>query len=1713
MKNKFLPSLKKKIFSTDVFFTGRLLNAMKFNPIDISKKILLFTVFILGLLSNYTVNGQSANLDQIRNGSGTSPDNPPDYQNGNAGASNAHYAEGWSIAYRMQLDGFTAGATGNVLVIEWDTYKGGKHALDYITHYQNLDNPSGSHQNTFGHTQETVDPLEGLTASDYTSSSTFLIPAPAAPTATFFNSFTGSKLLTIYNGTITGFQYLVQDSPDGDRLVTRAAITFNLAAGKTKALIAWGGHIASEQDWGVGEGATGISGSPYHTRLISLNGAGGNQDRSLQAAAVVIPPTCSVTPSSATVCEGGTATFTASGSGGSGGAPYTFAWTGPNGYTATTAAITVGVEGTYTVIVRDKNGVGSSNNCSAQLVVNDIDPGTIAGGGTLCAPFNPAAFTSTTPGSGDGTITYQWQSNTTGCGAAFTNIVGATSETYDAPAVAVTTYFRRVATSTLNGVPCSDNSNCLTVTPNAIVPGVIAGSQTLCTPFNPAAFTSTTPGSGGGTITYQWQSNTTGCGAAFTDIVGATSETYDAPAVAVTTYFRRVATSTLNGIPCSDNSNCLTVTPNAIVPGVIAGSQTLCTPFNPAAFTSTTSGSGGGTITYQWQSNTTGCGAAFTDIVGATSETYDAPAVAVTTYFRRVATSTLNGVPCSDNSNCLTVTPNAIVPGVIAGSQTLCTPFNPAAFTSTTPGSGGGTITYQWQSNTTGCGAAFTDIVGATSETYDAPAVAVTTYFRRVATSTLNGIPCSDNSNCLTVTPNAIVPGVIAGSQTLCTPFNPAAFTSTTSGSGGGTITYQWQSNTTGCGAAFTDIVGATSETYDAPAVAVTTYFRRVATSTLNGVPCSDNSNCLTVTPNAIVPGVIAGSQTLCTPADPAAFTRTTPVSSGGAITLQVQSNPTGCGAAFTDIVGATSETYDAPTVSGATYFRRVATSTLNGVPCSANSNCLTITPEDIHPGEIAGSQTLCTPFNPAAFTSVTPGSDGGVITYQWQSNTTGCGAAFIDISGATSETYDAPAVAVTTYFRRVATSTLNGVPCSDNSNCLTVTPNAIVPGVITGNQAGCSPFDPAAFTSTTPGSGGGVITYQWQSNTTGCGAAFTDIVGATSETYDAPAVAVTTYFRRVAISTLGGVPCSNNSNCLTVTTISSVPIVLDCPEDITPAYCGLTVAQADAQIAIDFGLWLDSFGYTGGINPSLTITPANPQPPSFAVGGFIDVTWTVEGDCERDSCTRRFTVDNACNIVCAPVPTNVLCNGASTGTITVYGALNPNIPVFGGTPPYSFRLYNSSNVLIAGPQASNVFSGLAADNYRQEVGDALTNLTVVNPGPPIVYANDNRCVSNNVLITEPTTALDLLALDHTDVTCDGPNTGTITATITGGTAPYKVAIDSTDPNDRVDVTDVTPPITYTFTGVLAGPHTVTAYDANYVQSPLAGCTDDEPVTVEPPVCGGHIFPTQTACCHYISGTATDLLSVCTTTKETLVTNAIPGVFFYYSYIVAPSANFTIEVKQTNDGDLNKLFKVQNLRQVRLFTDKCENKSFTASIVNDGANAKYVITGATPGATYVVSVKYDVKSLLGANYLVYPGSDLNSTYTFGSYVNGTLDPLSVGDIDAQSGCHDDTPLPGACPGTSTATGDVSTSVAIFTAYPVPFKEYINIRYEFNYQSKARIEIFDAKGMFVMAYDDADAYFNKEVRLNTTFNQGEGQLFFVKVITDREVSTQKVVSKN
>src|SRR5204863_8829698 len=103
-------------------------------------------------------------------------------------------------------------------------------------------------------------------------------------------------------------------------------------------------------------------------------------------------------------------------------------------------------------------------SANATLFVNQVTGGTVGSDQTICSGGDPAAFTESVASTGSGALTYQWQSSTTSCASGFGNIGGATSTTYDAPSgLLLTTYYRRVTTSTLNTIACTANSNCITV--------------------------------------------------------------------------------------------------------------------------------------------------------------------------------------------------------------------------------------------------------------------------------------------------------------------------------------------------------------------------------------------------------------------------------------------------------------------------------------------------------------------------------------------------------------------------------------------------------------------------------------------------------------------------------------------------------------------------------------------------------------------------------------------------------------------------------------------------------------------------------------------------------------------------------------------------------------------------------------------------------------------------------------------------------------------------------------------------------------------------------------------------------------------------------------------------------------------------------------------------------------------------------------------------
>ena len=224
------------------------------------------------------------NLDQCANGAVGGvpvPCTGVAWQNGNLNHNQAHYLEGESVPYRLVFSGMVIGST-NTVTIEWDTTVNntGNHAIDYLT--------------TFDASETGANPCSGVPGCNLAVMDT--LPIPVDPNVTAGNDGIPGNgddivqtpgVLTLYDGQLLNVSaYTVTGDFNGSSQ-TKMTITFR--ANSTAPVLAWGGHISTRLDWGVNHSSIAIDGSPYHMRLLDINGSGGNQDRSLSASAVIFP--------------------------------------------------------------------------------------------------------------------------------------------------------------------------------------------------------------------------------------------------------------------------------------------------------------------------------------------------------------------------------------------------------------------------------------------------------------------------------------------------------------------------------------------------------------------------------------------------------------------------------------------------------------------------------------------------------------------------------------------------------------------------------------------------------------------------------------------------------------------------------------------------------------------------------------------------------------------------------------------------------------------------------------------------------------------------------------------------------------------------------------------------------------------------------------------------------------------------------------------------------------------------------------------------------------------------------------------------------------------------------------------------------------------------------------------------------------------------------
>ena len=1061
---------------------------------------------------------------------------------------------------------------------------------------------------------------------------------------------------------------------------------------------------------------------------------------------------------------------------------------------------------------REVTSTLSGKACTAttnivRITVNNFVAGSIDSDQTICDGATPVAFTSMTP-TGDGIISYKWQISSDGI--AFSDIAGATSETYAPASLATDTWYRRTVTSTLGSNTCSLETNIVRVTVINFTVGAIGTDQTICDATAPASFTSVAP-TGDGVFTYQWQNSPDGI--TFADISGAVSATYSAGALTADTWYQRVVTSTLNSTACTKITNIVKVTVNNFVAGSIGIDQTICEGDVPAAFTSVMP-TGDGSISYQWQHSSDGV--SFNSIAGATAETYASAALVSDTWFRRQVTSSLNSISCVLYTNAVKVTVNNFVPGTIGTAQTICDGDTPAALTSVAP-SGDGTFTYQWESSLDGT--TFAIIAGATLATYTPAALNADTWYKIQVTSTLGLNTCTEETNAVKITVVNFVPGSIGSDQTICENTAPSALTSVTP-SGDGSFSYRWFNSPDGI--SFNLIAGATSETYSPGSLAADTWYRREVTSTLSGKACTATTNIVSITVNNFVAGSIGTDQTICDGAIPVALTSVIPTGDG---TFSYQWLISSDGVAFSSISGATSETFTPAALNADTWYKRQVTSTLGSNTCMKETIAVRITVINFNAGTIGSDQTICDGTTPATFTGTAPSGDG-TFTYLWENSTDGI--TYASISGATSATYSAGALNVDTWFRRTVTATLNLTSCVLQSPAIKVTVNNFVPGSIAIDQTICSGLTPAALISVMP-TGDGTFTYQWQSSLDG--ASFSNMTGATSETFTPPALTADTWYRRSVISTLSGVTCTLVTNVVRVTVNNLTPGTIGtaqtvCDGDIPAAFTSVA-ATADGTIAYQWLSSADNIAFA----PIAGATLATYAPAAITADTWYkrSVTSTLNGvPCTDESNVIKVTVNNF-------IPGSIgsdqtICEGSAAATLS---SVTPT-----GDGIFTYRWFNSSDGttfnLIIGAINETYYPGtLIADTwYRREVTSTLAGKSCV-------------AITNIVRVTVNNFVAGSIGTDQTICSGSTPVALTSVTPTADGTISYQWR----SSNDGVNYLNITGANSETYT-----PGALTA-DTWYIRTVtstlnLVPCTKETNavrITVNN-VNGGTIISDQTIC-------------------------------------------------------------------------------------------------------------------------------------------------------------------------------------------------------------------------------------------------------------------------
>ncbi|MCX6326287.1 MAG: gliding motility-associated C-terminal domain-containing protein, partial [Bacteroidia bacterium] len=443
-----------------------------------------------------------------------------------------------------------------------------------------------------------------------------------------------------------------------------------------------------------------------------------------------------------------------------------------------------------------------------------------------------------------------------------------------------------------------------------------------------------------------------------------------------------------------------------------------------------------------------------------------------------------------------------------------------------------------------------------------------------------------------------------------------------------------------------------------------------------------------------------------------------------------------------------------------------------------ATSNVVTMTVNPVLPVSVsivADANPVCagTTVN---FTA-TPANGGLTPAYQWYNGATAVG------TGIATYSYIPTNGDILTIVLTSNETCQSGGPAT--SNVVTMAVNSAPTVIITDPAAVCSPATvDLTAAAVTAGSTAGLTYTYW-----------TDAAATLS--YATPATTnAGTYYIKGSIA--GG--CFDIKPV--VVTVNAIPTVtITNPAAVcSPATVDITTSSvtAGSTAGLTFTYWTDAPATSAYATPAIT-----------AAGTYyIKGTDPVTGCYDIKSVT---VIVNAIPTV-TNIPTNISCNGSSTGAIDITAA--------GGTGPYTYA-WTGTGVI----PASEDQTGLAAGSFSVIVTDA------------------NICSSVSLLVTltEPS-ALSGSITSQTDASTFGGSDGSVTVAGSGGTAPYQYKLDAG-----------TFQASGTFGTLIAGPYNITVQDANM-------CTIIVPVTITQPasvLSGSVTAQTNVACFGLSTGSFT----------------------------------------------------------------------------------------------------------------------------------------------------------------------------------------------------------------------------------------------------------------